>query len=56
MMSTLTYDGNLSLSEEFFVNREVLQTEFWYDFRKGPRQILAGAVLTVFICIIALIP
>ena len=28
--------------------REVLQTEFRYDFRKGPREISAGTVFTVF--------
>ena len=34
-------------------NREVLQNEFQYDFRKGPREISAGTVLTVFTCIMA---
>ena len=29
-------------------NREVLQTEFRYDFRKGSRQISTGTVFTVF--------
>ena len=28
-------------------NREVLQNEFRYDFRKGPREISAGTVITV---------
>ena len=35
---------------------DLLQTEFRYDFRKGPRDISAGTVLTVFtvfICILA---
>ena len=32
-----------------FVNtREVLQTEFWYEFRKGPSKFAAGTVFTVF--------
>ena len=34
-------------------NREVLQNEFQYDFQKGPREISAGMVCTVFTCIIA---
>ena len=34
-------------------NREGLQNEFQYDFRKGPREISAGTVLTVFTCIMA---
>ena len=33
--------------------REVLQNEFRYNFRKGPREISAGTVFTVFTCIIA---
>ena len=28
--------------------REVLQTEFWYDFRKGSHQISASTIFTVF--------
>ena len=35
---------------------DLLQTEFRYDFRKGPREISAGTVFTVFtvfICILA---
>ena len=31
---------------------DLLQTEFRYDFRKGPREISAGAVFTVFTVII----
>ena len=34
-------------------NREVLQNEFRYDFRKGPREISEGTVFTVFTWIIA---
>ena len=32
---------------------EVFQNEFRYDFRKGPREISAGTVFTVFTCIMA---
>ena len=37
-------------------NLDLLQTEFRYGFRKGPREISAGTVFTVFtvfICILA---
>ena len=37
------------------INREVLQTEYRYDFWKGPREYSASTVFTVFICVIALI-
>ena len=33
--------------------RDVLQNEFWYDFRKGPREISAGTIFTVYTRIIA---
>ena len=33
--------------------REVLQNEFRYDFHKGPREISAGTVFTVFTCVFA---
>ena len=32
---------------KYFDNREVLQNEFRYNFRKGPREISAGTVITV---------
>ena len=32
---------------KYFDNREVLHNEFQYDFRKGPREISAGTVITV---------
>ena len=38
------------------ITLDLLQTEFRYDFRKGPREISAGTVFTlftVFICILA---
>ena len=42
----------------YFFILDLLQTEFRYDFRKGPRDISAGTVFTVFtvfICSLALI-
>ena len=39
--------------EDYRIILDLLQTEFQYDFRKGPRQISAGTVFTVFICILA---
>ena len=37
-------------------NSEVLQTEFQYDFWKGPREISASAVFMVFICAVNTVP
>ena len=53
--------GNCTLNQKIWflsflsmrINREVLQNEFRYDFRKCPRKISAGTVFTVFTCIIA---
>ena len=47
-MKTFAKSDHQAVFQELI--REVLQNEFRYDFRKGPREISAG---TVFTCTIA---
>ena len=49
------YPTNVEIRDErpTGLMREVLQNEFRYNFRKGPREISAGTVFTVFTCFIA---